>query len=500
MYFKTVTFCTWVNAVLFTFHLSDVVSHSQDSCKKNKLTFKLHRESALLFSHFMFNLWGYKVSTVKVCDSMTAAPPSVSFTYWKQDVFDLRCLCTITSCSHSASNPRQYHWVQLLFRHLLFSLFELRVIAPALCPLLKPELLETSRSPVSRLQPTHNDAHERSSSVWHEPWPGSTSATAVTKHRVSPPGSVMRSLIILALFLRSVCSTFWRESQHNLNPGGPHSAGPTAPYIPGMIKTPRGVAVDYSERNVPQSEIKRLFESQEPPAATSHLFLRWEAVCQVLSSLFILLRLGEKPVEALPCSQRSTGGFLTDWKAKNPNVMKHSLLNMAEFFLILQNSWRVCLWTEPSVTLSLWLNNMYFKNGSMQTKRSFFVTVTVTLTFCFKVAPPYLHSSSSLHTKIFFSGWMKEWKCCLWLRRIIREFYLVSFSKYSGTYFILCFFCCRDIYKAVEQKPDWTENVMFLTLHSRAASWPCGQGWLTPLSTPPPPPQLIIETVLWVRT
>ncbi|KAI3351549.1 hypothetical protein L3Q82_020236 [Scortum barcoo] len=66
--------------------------------------------------------------------------------------------------------------------------------------------------------------------------------------------------------LMDLVETDQRESENNLNPGGPCSSspGPATSYIAGMIKTPGSVAADYSERDAPQSEIKRPFDSEEP--------------------------------------------------------------------------------------------------------------------------------------------------------------------------------------------------------------------------------------------
>lgn len=131
-----------------------------------------------------------------------------------------------------------------------------------------------------------------------------------------PPGSVMRILIIPALSLSSADSTFWRESE----PRWPR--GPGTSYIPGMIKTPLGVAGDYSERDAPQSEIKRLLTRRSPDCHLRCVFK--VRGCLWGFQLFILLRLAEEPVEVSPRSQRRrrwrrlwTGGFLLIWEPES---------------------------------------------------------------------------------------------------------------------------------------------------------------------------------------
>lgn len=52
---------------------------------------------------------------------------------------------------------------------------------------------------------------------------------AMSKHSVSSPGCVMRSLIISTLSRRSAGSPFKRKSEHSLNPGGPVLPGPGPP-------------------------------------------------------------------------------------------------------------------------------------------------------------------------------------------------------------------------------------------------------------------------------
>ncbi|KAK9518538.1 hypothetical protein VZT92_023844 [Zoarces viviparus] len=74
-----------------------------------------------------------------------------------------------------------------------------------------------------------------------------------------------------------------------------------------MIKTPGGVASDSGELNVPLSEIKRPFDSEEPRLPPPVCFQG-----EGFRSLFILLRLAETPVEVSPRSQPS--GTALNWK------------------------------------------------------------------------------------------------------------------------------------------------------------------------------------------
>lgn len=94
-----------------------------------------------------------------------------------------------------------------------------------------------------------------------------------------------------------------------------------------MIKTPfRGWWPTTANLTCLEARLKGRL-TRRSPAATSGVLLRWEAVFEVFSFLFILLGLGEEPVEVSPRSQRS--GTALYWrvsrnvKAKKPHVIFH---------------------------------------------------------------------------------------------------------------------------------------------------------------------------------